>query len=104
MLLRYLMSYDNRVFLKGGRRLDFLFSIKLLTVWQNCPSKASKNTRRNLDRLAIQLASMVSLLFKKNGVWNWIILVEVPALTEFSVHPFRLMLPMGYCKIVLLVH
>ena len=64
-----LRSWSGRLFLKGYRRLDLSCFTKLLTVWHKCPSKASlsrrirvleENTTLNLDRLAIQLASMDS--------------------------------------------
>ena len=67
VLLICLMCWGGRLFLKGDRRLDSFCFTKLLTVWHKCPSKASlsrrirvleENTTFNLDRLAIQLASM----------------------------------------------
>ena len=60
------------VTLSNDRRLDLFCFIKLLRVWHKCPSKASlsrrirvleENTTWNLDRLAIQLASMDSRVF-----------------------------------------
>ena len=67
-----LMCWGGHLFLKADRRLDLFCFITLLMVWHKCPSKASlsrrirvleENTTRNLDRLAIQLASMDSHFF-----------------------------------------
>ena len=90
-----------------SRRLDLFCSTKLLTVWHKCPSKASlsrrirvleENTTLNLDRLAIQLASMDSRFFLKLLVHgtgllllklrHWLYLDQI--LFEISVHPFRI--------------
>ena len=64
-----LMFWGGHLFIKGDRRFDLFCFTKVLTVWHKCPSKASlsrrirvleENTAWNLDRLAIQLASMHS--------------------------------------------
>ena len=64
-----LMCWDGRLFLKEDRRLDLFFFTKLLTVWHKCPLKVSLSRHirvlDNLDRLAIQLASMDSRFFLK---------------------------------------
>ena len=66
--------WGERLFLKGDRRLDLFCFTKLLTVWHKCPSEASlsrrirvleEHTTWNLDRLAIQLASMDRRFFLK---------------------------------------
>ena len=102
-----MMCCGGRLFLKGDRRLDLFCFTKLLTVWHKCPSKASlsrriraleENTTRNLDRLAIQLASMDSRFFLKLLVHgtgllslklpHWLYLDQI--LLKISVHPFRI--------------
>ena len=40
-----LMCWGGRLFLKGDRRLDLFCFTKLLTVWHNCPLKASLSKR-----------------------------------------------------------
>ena len=85
--------------------LDLFCFIKLLTVWHKCPSKApllsrikvlEENTTWNLDRLAIQLASMDSHFFLKLLVHgtgllslklcHWLYLDHI--FLTISVHPF----------------
>ena len=43
--LVFLICWGGRLFLKGDRMLDLFFFTKLLTVWHNCPSKASLLSR-----------------------------------------------------------
>ena len=104
--LVFLMCWGGRLFLKGDRRLDLFCFTKLLTVWHKCPSKASLSRRirvleentLNLDRLAIQLASMDSRFFLKllvHGMGllslklrHWLYLDQI--LLKISVHPFRI--------------
>ena len=82
------MCWGGRLFLKGDRRLDLFCFTKLLTVWQKCPSKASlsrhirvlEENTLNLDRLAIQLASMDSRFFLKLLVLAF---AEAPSLAVF---------------------
>ena len=71
---------------------------KLLTVWHKCLSKVSllrrikvlkENTTQNLDRLAIQLASIImdSRFFSKTiSVWNGLAFAEAPSLAVCRLH------------------
>ena len=87
------MCWSGHLFLKGDRRLDLFCFTKVLTVWHKCPSKASllrrirvleENTTCNLDRLAIQLASMVSRFFPKTiSALNGLAFAEAPSLAVF---------------------
>ena len=87
------MCWDGRLFLKGDRRLDLFCFTKLLTVWHKCPKKASlsrrirvleENTALNLDRLAIQLASMDNRFFPKTiSVCNGIAFAEALSFAVF---------------------
>ena len=102
-----------RLFFKGDRRLDLFCFTKLLTVWHKCPSKASllrriwvlkENTTWNLDRLAIQLASMygrsffLKLLVHGTGLLSlklrhWLYVYQI--FLTFTVHPFHIILLKG---------
>ena len=96
LFLICLMCWGGRLFLKGDsyRRFDLFCFTKLLTVWHKCPSKASlsrrirvleENTTCNLDRLAMQLASMDSRFFSKTiSAWNGLAFAEAPSLAVFS--------------------
>ena len=87
--------------------LDLFCFTKLLTVWHKCPSKASlsrrirvleENTALNLDRLAIQLASMDSrfplkLLVHGTGLLSLKLrhrLYLDQIFFKIRVHPFRI--------------
>ena len=49
-----------------------------------CPRELEKNTTLNLDRLAIQLASMDSRFSPKTiSAWNGLAFAEVPSLAVF---------------------
>ena len=87
------MCWGGHLSLKGDRRLDLFCFTKLLTVWHKCPSKASllrrirvleENTTRNLDRLAIQLASMDNCFFPKTiSACNGFAFAEARSLAVF---------------------
>ena len=99
------MSWGERLFLKGVRRLDLALFYKIINGLAQVPFEgvlveAYKGTRRNttwnLDRLAIQLASMDSrfslkLLVHGTGLLSlklrhWLYLDQI--LLKISVHPF----------------